>query len=84
MDLSLRITATYDGTDPNGNIILHEVSIQGDRRTDVKKDHAWLNGQHANWPGGVDVGSRVRFYASPLYRRGGPRLTDVRSLVILK
>jgi len=84
MDLSLRIIATYDGTDSNGNILLHEVSIQGDRRTDIKKDHAWLNGQHANWPGNVDVGSRVRFFASPLYRRGGAKLTDIRDLKVLQ
>jgi len=83
MDLSLRITATYDGTDPHGNIILHEVAIQGDRRTDIKKDHAWLNGQHANWPGGVDVGDRVRFFASPLHRKGGARLTDIREVEVI-
>ena len=83
MDLSICITATYDGIDPHGNIILHEVAIQGDRRTSIKKDHAWLNGQHANWPGNVDVGSKVRFFASPLHRKGGARITDVRDLKVL-
>ena len=83
MDLSLRITAIYDGIDPHGNIILHEVSIQGDRRTNAKKDHAWLNGQHVNWPGNVDVGSKVRFFASPLYRRGGARITDIREVEVV-
>jgi len=83
MDLSLRITATYDGIDQHGNIILHGVSIQGDRRTCIKKDHAWLNGQHANWPGNVEAGSKVRFFASPLYRKGGARITDVRQLEVL-
>jgi hypothetical protein len=83
MDLQLRIIATYDGIDPNGNTILHEVEIRGDRRTDIKKDHAWLNGAHANWPGKVPVGARVRFFASPLHRRGGARITDVRQLEVI-
>ena len=83
MDLQLRIIATYDGIDPNGNIILHEVTIRGDRRTDIKKDHAWLNGAHANWPENVAVGARVRFYASPLHRRGGAKITDVRQLEVI-
>lgn len=83
MDLQLRIIATYDGIDQNHNVILHDVEIRGERRTQIKRDHQWLNGEHANWPGNVPIGSKVRFYASPLYRPGGARLTDVREVRII-
>ena len=84
MGLQLQVTATYEGTDTHGNILLHDVLVRGEKKNSIQKvDHRWLNGEHANWPGNVAVGSRVRFYASPLYRPGGARITDVRNLVVL-
>jgi hypothetical protein len=60
-----------------------ETSSRMRSKSDIKKDHAWLNGAHANWPGKVPIGARVRFYASPLHRRGGARITDVRQLEVI-
>ena len=84
MGLQLQVTATYEGTDSHGNILLHEVTIRGEKKNSIQRlDHRWLNGAHANWPGNVDVGDRARFYASPLYRPGGARITDFREMVVL-
>ena len=78
----MQVTATYMGADHNHNILLHEVEIRGDKKIE-KLDHRWLNGEHANFPPDVPVGSKVRFFASPHYRRGGARLSDVRELEVI-
>lgn len=84
MGLQLQVEATYEGTDSHGNILLHDVLVRGEKKNSIQRlDHRWLNGAHANWPGNVDVGARVRFYASPLYRPGGARLSDVRELEVI-
>ena len=83
MGLQLRVEAVYDGIDANGNIMLHEVTIRGERNSIQRLDHRWLNGARSGWPQGIPEGSKVRFYASPLYRRGGARITDVRQVEVI-
>ena len=84
MGLQLQVTATYEGIDSHGNILLHDVLVRGEKKNSIQKvDHRWLNGTRSGWPGGVEPGVRVRFYASPLYRPGGARLTDIREIVVI-
>ena len=84
MGLQLRVEATYEGIDSHGNILLHEVTIRGEKKNSIQRlEHRWLNGARSGWPGGIESGSRVRFYASPLYRPGGARITDIREVVVL-
>ena len=84
MGLQLQVTATYEGTDSHGNILLHDVLVRGEKKNSIQRlDHRWLNGAHANWPGNVSVGSRIRFFASPLHRRGGAKLTDCREVGVI-
>ena len=74
----MRVIATYAGQDPRGHHLLRDVLVDGKAR-----DHHWLNGVRANFPEGVRVGCRVRFYASPVMTRVGSRLTDVRELEVM-
>ena len=84
MGLQLQVTATYEGTDSHGNILLHDVLVRGEKKNSIQRlEHRWLNGARSGWPGGVAPGSRVRFFASPLYRHGGARITDIREMVVL-
>lgn len=74
--LNYKIEATYQGI-RSENHILTEVS------GDVKRDHLWINGSRGNFPDDVPIGSRVKFFASLLDTRNGPRITDVRELAII-
>ena len=73
----MKVIATYVGQDGRGHHLLRDVLVDG-----AARDHHWLNGSRSNFPAGVPVGSRVRFFASPVMTRAGSRLTDVRDLVI--
>ena len=73
----MRIEATYRGQDRHGHHMLEDLD------GDVRADHRYINGVFGNWPSGVPIGARVSFYASPLYRPGGPRITDVREVRVL-
>jgi hypothetical protein len=78
----LHITATYAGQDKHGCYLLHDLT------GDMKRDHAYLHGERANFPGpeypeGIPEGSRIRFYACLFPREGGARLTDIRQLEVI-
>lgn len=72
------VEATYAGRDKHGHHLLQDVIQDGEAL-----DHRWLNGERANFPEGIEPGSRIRFIASPLHRHGGIRLTDVREVKVL-
>lgn len=74
---SLRLEATYMGTPRRQHHLL--VDVAGD----LARDHAWVNGPYGNWPDGIPIGSRVRFFASPHFRPGGARLTDIREVRVV-
>lgn len=73
----LRIEATYVKRDRHGCFFLQDL------KGDVKRDHAWLHSEMANFPEGIQPGSKIRFYASFFPRPGGARLTDIRELEVL-
>lgn len=74
----MRIEATFQGRDTHGHILLKDLS------GDVVRDHGYLNGTHSNFPDGIKPGSRVRFYCSPLRRKGKePRMTDIRECRVI-
>jgi hypothetical protein len=84
MGLQLQVEAIYSLTDHRGNVLLHDVIIRGEKKNSIQRiDHRWLNGARSGWPGDVPEGSKIRFFASPLYRRGGARLTDVRQVEVI-
>ena len=73
----MKVIATYVGQDARGHHLLKDVLVDGTAR-----DHHWLNGSRSNFPAGVLVGSRIRFFASPVMTKAGSRLTDVRELEV--
>ncbi len=75
---TFRIEATYAGQDGNGHHLLRNVSGS------LHRDWYYVNGQRGNFPEGIPPGSRIRFFASPHYTRKGPRITDVRQVVVLE
>jgi hypothetical protein len=82
IDSGIRIEATYQGIDDNGNHLLSDV------HGDMVRDHAYLNGERSNFPGpeypdGIKAGSRIRFFACIFPRRGGARLTDAREIQVI-
>lgn len=72
----MKIIATYQGVDRHGNYMLSDVSGH------MKRNHAYINGAHNNLPD-IPVGARIRFFASPHWHKGEPKLSDIRELVVL-
>jgi hypothetical protein len=79
----LQVTATYKGIDQNGNHMLADCEIRGEKRTYIKRDHHYVNGIMGNFPIGVPVDAKIKFFASPLFRHGGARLTDCREVEVI-
>jgi len=77
LTLSWKLEATYAGTPRRQHHLL--LDVEGD----IHRDHAWVNGPHGNWPEGIPIGARVRFFASPHFRPGGARLTDIREIEVI-
>lgn len=73
----LRLEATYGGRDKHGHHVLLDI------RGDVTRDHHWVNGVRGNFPEGLPVGTRVRFFASPHKTRGGIKITDIREVKVI-
>jgi hypothetical protein len=78
----MRVLATFAGFDCNNNALLLDVEIRDERKVQ-KLDHRWINGQRGNFPLDVPMGSRVQFFASPLHRKGGAKLTDCREVEVI-
>jgi hypothetical protein len=82
IDDGIRIEATYQGIDMNGNHLLSDV------KGDIQRDHAYLNGERSNFPGpeypeGIMAGQRVKMFCCLFPRPGGARLTDAREVRII-
>lgn len=77
IDDGIRIEATYQGIDANGNHLLLDVA------GDMTRDHAYLNGERSNFPEGIQPGKRIRMFCCIFPRRGGARLTDCREVKII-
>jgi len=75
---SWKLEATYAGTPHGKDHLLLDVN------GGVRRDHAWINALHGNWPDGIPVGSRVSFFASPHYRHGECKLTDIREARVIR
>jgi hypothetical protein len=75
---TFHLKAIYGGRDRNGHHILTNVTGT------LRRDWYYVNGQRGNFPSNVPVGSIITFYASPIYTKAGPRITDVREVEIIE
>lgn len=86
MRMDIRIEGTYaERGHMEPHHLLREVVVIGDGgvRSPYRDGHVWLNAIHAGFPDDIEVGSRVRFWATLFSRKGKYRLTAIREVHVV-